>query len=88
MKEIEKRIDKLEKQTLATSRPRPVEVLTDDELAVIVTGDPKASDLTDDDLKAALGKYRADHPDTDIIEVVSKRAKELTERIIAGEGTE
>jgi len=89
MSDLENRIKKLEQRSGASNRRRDVSVLTDDELAAIITGNPdaKASDLTDADLKAVIAEYEAKHPDSDIIRVVSKRAKELTERVIAGEGT-
>lgn len=89
MANIERRIDELEKRTGAISRRRGISVLTDDELAVIITGNPdtQASDLTDDKLKANIEAYKAKHPDSDIIHVVSENAKQITERIIAGERT-
>ena len=89
MSDLENRIERLEKHTEAVSRCRDVSVLTDDELAVIITGNPdaKASDLTDDELKAAIAEYEAKHPDSDIIHVVSENAKQLTEHILAGERT-
>jgi len=87
--DLEGRISRLEKHTGAISRRRGISVLTDDELAVIITGNPdtQASDLTDDKLKATIEAYKAKHPDSDIIHVVSENAKQLTERIIAGERT-
>lgn len=87
MKDMQKRIDKLERHSGAYSRPRTVEEMTNDELAVIVTGNPnaKASDLSLNDLKAVIDKYAAEHPDTDIIYAVDERTKELTERLMAGE---
>lgn len=87
---LENRLKKLEKQTGDAPRRRDVKVLTDDELAVIATGNPdaKASDLTDADLRAIIDKYEVEHPDSDILRVTSERAKELTKRILSGEGTE
>jgi len=79
---IESRIDKLEKQTGASSKS-PVT------LVVVYDG----QNPTEAEKEAAIEAYKAKNPDwaekdINVIYVTSEKAKELTERVIAGEGTE
>ncbi|MEW6143358.1 MAG: hypothetical protein AB1597_09460 [Chloroflexota bacterium] len=77
---LEKRIERLEQHTKYIFRHDDVKVLTNDELAAIITGDPdaKASDLTDADLKAIINKYEAEHPGSDFISQVRSARGEDT----------
>ena len=79
---IENRIEKLEQRT-GSNKAAPVTlvVVYDD------TRKPSAAEL-----EKAKAKYRKEHPDWqeqdfNVIWVLNAETKELTERVIAGEGT-
>ena len=83
MNNIENRIEKLEKQTMA-NKAEPVT------LVVVYDDTRKPSEA---ELEKAKAKYRKEHPDWqeqdfNVIWVIDAETKELTERVIAGEGTE
>ncbi len=83
MNNIESRIEKLEKQTRVNkAEPVWLVVVYDD------TGKPSEAAL-----EAAKAEYKTKHPDWqerdfNVIWVIDAETKELTEQIIAGEGTE
>lgn len=82
MSDLENRIEKLEKHTGAGKQQSII--------WVVYEGMPEP---TEAQRQAAIEAYKAKHPDWQtkdiiVIEVVSENAKQLTERIIAGEGTE
>ena len=81
MSDLENRIEKLEKQAGASSKS-PVT------LVVVYDG----QNPTEAEKEAAIEAYKAKNPDWEgkdfnVIYVTSEKAKELTERVIAGEGT-
>jgi hypothetical protein len=79
---IESRIEKLEKQTRVNkAEPVTLVVVYDD------TGKPSEAEL-----EKAKAEYKAKHPDWqeqdfNVIWVIDAETKELTERVIEGEGT-
>lgn len=82
MSDLENRIEKLEQRTGASSKS-PVT------LVVVYDG----QNPTEAEKEAAIEAYKAKNPDWEgkdinVIYVTSEKAKELTERVIAGEGTE
>jgi len=80
---LESRIEKLEKQTGANkAEPVTLVVVYDD------TGKPSEAEL-----EKAKAEYKKEHPDWqerdfNVIWVTDEHTKELTKRVIAGEGTE
>jgi len=79
---IERRIEKLEELRANKSEPVWIVVVYND------TGKPSEAELE----KARI-EYKKEHPDWEekdinVIYVTSENAKKLTERILAGEGTE
>ena len=82
MSSIERRIEKLEELRANKSEPVWIVVVYND------TGKPSEAELE----KARI-EYKKEHPDWEekdinVIYVTSENAKKLTERILAGEGTE
>ena len=84
---LEGRIRRLEAQ--GCQGQLDVKVMTDDELAAIVTGNPeaKASDVTREELEKAAEDYIAVNPGCHIIRCLDQETKDLTLKVIAGEGT-
>lgn len=84
MSDLKNRIKKLEQQPEA-DKPRAT---------IVYVYDSKSETKTEAARQKAIAEYRAKHPDwqpspTDLyIQVINAETKELTERIIAGEGTE
>ena len=83
MKNIESRIEKLEKQT-TVNKAEPVT------LVVVYDGTGKPSEA---ELEKAKAKYRKEHPDWqerdfNVIWVIDEDCKRITEEVLQGKGTE